>query len=352
MTPTPRGVDPGEAGERGATQALPARKLIIALALFSALSSIAGSIELLIWRTGNRYLPLALLEHSPFATFLGPGVLLGGVVGTSSLVCAMLAWRRSRAALDATFLAGGALTVWIAAEIAIMRHLHGLHGIYGGLGVMLLSLGARAAWRSELPRHRWVVMVTLAEAIGFLAPVGAGVASTRAGVQGLSQAAVVIAAGLVEGLALGIGQAWALPLPVRRRRYALLTSLGAGAVWAMVMAMRSMAKHDGLPVGAAVVVGILAAIVGLAAIGSCQAVELRHHGRGARRWIAWTALAWAVALPLSFAPGPFVDESTPLSSNLVLWVCGGVLMAYTMALVTWQGVRRFCSLVVLESRSL
>ncbi len=352
MAPVRLGVDPRERASTRAAAELPARRLIIAVALFSAISSIAGSLELLVWRTGNRYLPLALLDHTPFASFLVPGMLLGGVVGTTSLACAMLAWRRSRAALDATLLAGGALTVWIVAEVAILCHLHVLHGIYGGLGVLLLSLGVRAAWRSVLPRHRWVVLVTLAESIGFLAPAGAGVLSVRAGLHGLSQASVVVAAGLVEGLVLGTGQAWAFPLPVRRRRYALLTALGAGAVWSMVMATRLLVERDSLPAEAVVVLGGVAAILGLAAIGSCQAIELRHHGRGARFWILWTALAWMVALPLSFAPGPFVDESTPLSSNLVLWGCGGVLMAYTMALVTWQGGRRFCSRVALESRSL
>jgi hypothetical protein len=55
---------------------------------------------------------------------------------------------------------------------------------------------------------------------------------------------------------------------------------------------------------------------------------------------SWTALAWAAALPFSFAPAPFVDESTPVSSHLLLWGSGGLLMAYVMALITWRGVLR------------
>jgi hypothetical protein len=76
----------------------------------------------------------------------------------------------------------------------------------------------------------------------------------------------------------------------------------------------------------------------LFAIGGAQWIELRHHRVPARRWIGWTALAWLVALPLSFAPGPLVDETTPLAAHIVLWGCGGVLMAYVMALITWRGV--------------
>lgn len=330
---------------------LPTRKLIIGLALFSAVSSIAGSIELVVWRTGNRYLPLALLEHTPFASFLVPGLLLGVAVGVPSLLCATLAWRRSRAAVDVTLLAGGALTVWIVAELAMMRGLHVLHGIYGGLGLLLLSLGVRAAWRSPLPRHRWMVLVTLAETAGFLVPACAGAVTASAGVSDRWQAAAVIASGLVEGLALGAGQAWAFPLPVRRTRYALLTALGAGIVWSTVMLLMSMAKTESLPAAGVILGGIVTAIVGLTAVGACQLLELRRHSRNARRWIAWTALAWAVALPASFAPGPFVDESTPLWSTVVLWGCGGLVMAYVMTLITWQGARRLSEQVGLENRS-
>lgn len=172
--------------------------------------------------------------------------------------------------------------------------------------------------------------VTAAEAVGFLAPTLAGVLTARAGVEGAPQAAAVVAGGLVEGLVLGAGQSWALPLAVRRTRFALLTSLGAGVVWAGVMA--AMQLHP--------LVGIAAAFVGLGAIGSAQWVELRHHAKRAWRWIAWTAAAWALALPLSFLPGPFVDERTPFGTQLLVWGGGGLLMALVMAIVTWQGVRR------------
>lgn len=127
---------------------------------------------------------------------------------------------------------------------------------------------------------------------------------------------------------------------MRRGRYALLTALGAGLVWASVMSVSLLARGTAMPPAVVAAVGVSAGSLGLAAIGSAQWLELRLHTERARRWIAWTALAWTVALPFSFAPGPFVDEKTPLLSHFVLWGCGGLLMAYAMALVTWQGVRR------------
>jgi hypothetical protein len=189
-------------------------------------------------------------------------------------------------------------------------------------------------------RERWVIAVTLAETIGYLAPAVTGIFVTRAGWPGDERAIALTAAGLVEGLALGSGQAWAFPLRLRRLRFALLTAVGAGLVWATVMSMMLLASGPSLPLPLAVGLGVLAALLGLGAIGSAQWLELRHHTPRAGTWIAWTALAWSLALPLSFAPGPLVDASTPPMTQVVLWSGGGLLMALVMALVTWQGVRR------------
>lgn len=331
---------PSPAWPSSSSPSLPRRRLIIAISLFSALSALGGSVELLVWRSGNHYLPPSLIDHTPFTSFLVPGLLLAIAVGGTSLCCALLSWRRARAAIDATLLAGGALTVWIVAEAAMLRGVHALHLLYGGLGAALLALGVSAGWGSRAARHRWVIAVTLAEAVGFLAPSCAGILSARYGVAEVPQAGLVVAAGFLEGLALGAGQAFALPLAVRRGRYALLTALGAGLVWASVMSVSLLVRGAALPPALGIAAAVSAGLGGLAAIGSAQWLELRHHTGAARRWIAWTALAWLVALPFSFAPGPFVDEATPLTSHFVLWGCGGLLMAYAMALVTWQGARR------------
>lgn len=49
----------------GVQAALPLRRLIIALGLFSAVSTIGGGIELLVWRAGNKLLPLELIKNTP-----------------------------------------------------------------------------------------------------------------------------------------------------------------------------------------------------------------------------------------------------------------------------------------------
>ena len=319
---------------------MPYRRATIGLALFSAVTAIAGGTELVIWRQGNRYVPIALLEKTPFQTFLIPGLLLGLLVGGASLWCAILAWRRSTYAIDGTLFAGATLALWIVSEVALLRSIHPLHVFFGILGLAILLLGLLAALRLAHPRHRWVIIVTLAEAVGFLAPAVTGVLTSVAEIAEGSRVLGLVGAGFFEGLVLGAGQAFAFTLPVRRGRYALLTAVSASFVWAVVMSTMQLAKVDAVPAVVVVATGVVAGVLALVAIGFAQWLELRHHTMNARPWIAWTALAWAAALPFSFAPSPLVDAATPVSSHVALWSSAGLLMAYVMALVTWQGARR------------
>lgn len=314
------------------------RGVIVALAAFAALSALAGGLSLLSSPHGGALSPVTLLEHSPFTSFLIPGLILTLLVGGTSAVCAVLALRSARFTVDATILAGGTLLVWIVAEMALMRDVQWLHIVYGSVGAGLLALGAIGAWRTGLLRYRWVVAVTLAETLGYFAPACVGVIATARHLSEPVQASLVVAAGFVEGFLLGSGQALVLPFPIGKLRYALFTSIGAGIVWASVMAMTTMFGRGLSPV-LMVLLGLVVGVIGLFAIGTMQWLVLRHYAPKAGRWIFWTAFAWVLALPLSFTPAPFVDETTPLAPNLVLWSCGGLLMALVMALVTWQGVR-------------
>lgn len=314
------------------------RKLLIGLAVFCALSAIGGGAWLLGVSRGNDVLPIELLGTTPFATFVVPGLLLIVGVGATSLAAAALLWRRSPFALDAALLAGGTLTVWIVAEVALFRGFHWLQALYGAAGLALLSVAIWDAWRGQLYRHRWLIIVTAAEALGFLCPTLMGVWSHQAGVSEAGQVALMTVAGLGEGFLLGLGQSVAFRLPVRRARYTLLTAVGAGLVWCAVMSTMLLAAAD-VPVAATAGAAVLVALFGLLGIGGPQYLELRHHTTAALRWIPWTALAWVVALPTSFLPGLLVDETTPVWVDVTLYACAGLLMAYLMALITWQGAR-------------
>lgn len=146
------------------------------------------------------------------------------------------------------------------------------------------------------------------------------------------------AAGAVEGLLLGLGQALAWPVRLNVRRYALLTSVGAALAWASIMGVVQLGSVPSVPAPVVAVCGVLAGLIALASVGCAQWLELRRRVARAHRFIGWTALAWLVALPISFAPSPFVDETTPLGWVVALWSASGLLMAFVMALITWKGV--------------
>lgn len=188
----------------------------------------------------------------------------------------------------------------------------------------------------------WIAVVTAFEALGYLAPSLAGILTERSGWTGPEQVGVLTAAGLIEGALLGTGQAIALQRRVRLpvRAWIVGTSLAAGLVWSSVLIAPRLATTPQLPLIARVALTALVGAVALLAMGGVQAWLLRDELPHARRWIGWTALAWILALPLSFLPAPLVDEHTPLAVHLVLWPLAGVLMALVMAVVTGLGMRR------------
>lgn len=290
--------------------------------------------------TGSRYAPLTLLLGTPFTTFLVPGLLLLVVVGGLNLAATIALLRRASLAGDLALTAAGAIAVWIVAEMALMRAVQPLHVIYALVSLLCLVVAVRAAWRSGNPRLRWTVAVTAAEGVGFFGPALVGVLAASLHLGALERAFALTLAGFWEGACLGLGQAAALPLAVHRGRFLLLTAAGGALVWASVMGLMLLGRSGAGPLFV-VPAGVAAGVGALLAMGSLQWIELRRHVQGGpSSWIGWTALAWLLALPMSFLPGPLVDEKTPLLPNLTLWVCGGLLMAYVLSLLTWQGARR------------
>jgi hypothetical protein len=120
----------------------PFRRTLTTLALFSAVTAVAGGIDLMVFSRGGRLTPpIELLEHTPFTSFFVPGLLLTFVVGGTSLVAAVLTWQGSRAATEAAVLAGGTLVVWIVVQVALIRSFSTLHAVYGALGAAMIAFG-------------------------------------------------------------------------------------------------------------------------------------------------------------------------------------------------------------------
>ncbi|MDP1823728.1 MAG: flavodoxin domain-containing protein [Archangium sp.] len=130
-------------------------RLVFWLCLFTGITAIAGGAALISGVNGVDGPPLAMLEHSPFETFLVPGLLLLVVVGMGNLAAATLEARRIAHSELAVSVAGAAVTVWIVTQLVMIRTFSWLQVLYFGVGVV--TFGA-ALWlwrvRHRLAPHR------------------------------------------------------------------------------------------------------------------------------------------------------------------------------------------------------
>lgn len=188
----------------------------------------------------------------------------------------------------------------------------------------------------------WFWIVTLAEFVGFAVPAVVGALTREAGTA--VQVPALLAAGLVEGSLLGLGQASVLRLALvglPRRLWIGATAAAASFAYGLgllpSLVAESMAGRSP---------GLVAATIGLAgsalllSIGTAQWLVLRRRVDRAARWIGATALAWLVGL------AAFVAVTTPLwqpGQHPVLVVAigllGGLVMAATTSAITGRALR-------------
>jgi len=116
-----------------------ARTLLIALDAFLAVTAIAGGIGLL---TGVIAAPLALLQGSPFGSYIIPGLALLVVVGGSALVATVLMIRRH--ALG-TVLSGAAGAMIIGFEIVEVLVIGSEPGVARNLQIFYFAFGLAMA---------------------------------------------------------------------------------------------------------------------------------------------------------------------------------------------------------------
>jgi len=119
-----------------------AARTLIALLLFGALSSFVGAVIGVV--ANGAGVPLSYLAHTPFTSFVLPGLILGVVVGGTQLGGAIaLLLKRSQGPLLAT-VAGFGMLIWIFAELAILRQYSWLQSGYFALGgaelILVLAL--------------------------------------------------------------------------------------------------------------------------------------------------------------------------------------------------------------------
>jgi len=193
--------------------------------------------------------------------------------------------------------------------------------------------------------RRWIVTVSVAEALGFAVASGVALAVTFRGLDGAAAFVLPIAGGAIEGALLGTGQWLAMG---RRRPLAIAwigaTAVGATIAWTLGMLPSTLGADFSTP-WALAVVGV-GAIALLASIPVAQWLTLRSRVGGhpsVARWVPVNMAAWAVAVLWTLAPSPFIDERSPVALVATLYVLAGILMAVTIATLTSSTARKLFS---------
>lgn len=117
---------------------VPVRRTLIVLLFFGALSAAIGAVMGIVFNGAG--VPLAYLAHSPFSSYLVPGLVLGVVVGGTQLAAGLALVAKRRRPLLWAAIAGFGMQIWIFAELAIIERYAWLQTAYFALGVLELVL--------------------------------------------------------------------------------------------------------------------------------------------------------------------------------------------------------------------
>lgn len=118
--------------------------LLLFIALFVGLGACAGGmIAWLSWQpleNGDTYMGLShtMLRHTPFSTFLVPGIFLFLVLGLGNLSAALLMIRKKDSYLSMCM--GGCLVAWILIQVGMLRGGNGLHVFFLLIGFLQFGL--------------------------------------------------------------------------------------------------------------------------------------------------------------------------------------------------------------------
>jgi hypothetical protein len=128
---------------------------LIGLLAFTGLSAWFGGAALILEPSGWAGLSLALLEKTPFHSYLGPGCILFFIVGSSALfasVAVFLEWKKAPwiAAAASAILIG-----WIGGQVLLLQRYHPLQALCVFVGILGLFLslywnGTRAGTAQRL----------------------------------------------------------------------------------------------------------------------------------------------------------------------------------------------------------
>jgi len=131
-----------------------ARGVAIVFLAFLGISSIAGAVPLILDPSGGLLrMPSSFLQHSPFRSFLIPGIILMVANGLLSLAILVAVIRKVNGYGRWVAFQGCVIFGWITVEVLMIRLVHWAHFVYWGVGIVLFVAGL-AIMRSRPPASR------------------------------------------------------------------------------------------------------------------------------------------------------------------------------------------------------
>lgn len=110
--------------------------------LFLGITAFMGAVPMLLDPYGSPLsIPQSLLAHSPFHSFLVPGLALLICNGLLSLVIFVATIRRQKFYGRWIFVQGVTLWGWLLVQIAMLRFVVWAHWFYGGVACLLMLCG-------------------------------------------------------------------------------------------------------------------------------------------------------------------------------------------------------------------
>lgn len=122
---------------------------IVALT-YVALSGLVGGVPLILHAHDEPWwMPQSLLQHSPFHSFLIPGIILFSAIGLLGCWVLWLTIKRRPGYGGWVVLQGCVLLGWLITEVIMLRLVMWAHYMYGVFALVLVISGLMLARRSE-----------------------------------------------------------------------------------------------------------------------------------------------------------------------------------------------------------
>lgn len=205
--------------------------------------------------------------------------------------------------------------------------------------------------RPDRSYARWVAACATAEAIGIGTSAAAARVGDRVAGRGGAEAhwlalGVVVAGGLVEGIALGLlqgrvlGERWPA---LRRTRFAMVTVLVAGLGWAAASAPSVLGDQgdagSGPPIALTVLGGWALGLVMGPVLGVAQSFALRGAVTHPSRWVVANAVAWPWAMAVIFTAASSAGAGWPDLALAAYAAAAGAIAGAVLGLVSgaWLG---------------